>query len=277
MGDNNIHQWLQQARAKGLSDMEIKVKLKEQGWDNNQINEVISPGSLKSNVQTSQNLSYKKSDTDIEYTPRNHTIGSNIFKRTFADVKRACVPYLAFLIIGLIISVSLFFVITNVNIYIGTIISFLVIWTVFPFIGFGAVTILTSDTRDLGEIFSNTLKRLIPYLYTSFLSSLVITGGFFLFVIPGILMSLAFVSLPFVVAKENLSGFAALKRCYILARNFRGNIFGTLLMLSLFFIIIFALIFGLITLIFIITPENTSNVATWLIGFGVMFISLVTV
>lgn len=41
MSNNDINKWLEQARANGLSDMEIQNKLKEQGWSDIQINRVL--------------------------------------------------------------------------------------------------------------------------------------------------------------------------------------------------------------------------------------------
>ncbi|XOU94455.1 MAG: hypothetical protein ACNFW9_00130 [Candidatus Kerfeldbacteria bacterium] len=41
MANNDINKWLEQARAKGLSDMEIQNQLKAQGWSDIQINKVL--------------------------------------------------------------------------------------------------------------------------------------------------------------------------------------------------------------------------------------------
>jgi hypothetical protein len=77
--------------------------------------------------------------------------------------------------------------------------------------------------------------RLSAYLNTTFVAGLMIVGGFFLFIIPGIYLALCFSLLTGVMIVEEKYFRAAWKRCFELAAGEHNRLFIVGLMLALIY------------------------------------------
>ncbi len=64
----NINKWLEQARARDLSDMEIQKKLKAQGLDNKEINKVLVEAYHKNNITSNKKKQVKQKNKVINKT-----------------------------------------------------------------------------------------------------------------------------------------------------------------------------------------------------------------
>lgn len=262
---DNISQWLAQARASGLSDTQIREQLQKSGWNDGQINQLfVGP---PPSAQMSPGAA-----------PQYVAVGQNMFSRTWETVKHSLVPYIVFGLISvaaiLIINLVLFPLLKGSANLLLWFISYIVMGLAFAFVYYGSAVVMVSDDKRIGATLSATLKSFLKFFVTYILATIVILGGFMLFFIPGIFMSLAFALLPFVVAKENIWGMAALKRCYILARGHRGTIFVSLIVLSVIFFIIG---FGFSMLLFgaaLFSPENSDAAIAWTGGAGIIFIAI---
>ena len=87
-----------------------------------------------------------------------------------------------------------------------------------------AALIYTAVHREkrtgLGEAFGFALGKLFSFLWVAILSIIIIGGGSFLFIIPGILFAIWFILAPFVLMGEDARGMTALSR----SREYvRGN------------------------------------------------------
>ena len=232
MGTNEIHSWLEQARKGGLSNEQISDQLKKSGWNEVQIQEALKSQPL----QPSNSIP----SIDGEYSPRNYTIGKQSIRRALSLVRHLFVPYLLFMGIGVafVVAFNYFGKMFEMSLLVYAI-EFLIVMLVMSFVYYAGSVIVATEEKALGKIFSTTLRRFFPFYITMIISVLIIYGGMFLLIIPGILMAIAFSMLPFVMANEDVSWFAALRRCYILVRKFRGNMFAQYVLLYLLNLVFF--------------------------------------
>lgn len=73
-----------------------------------------------------------------------------------------------------------------------------------------AERVVTQRSFSVGEILSEAIRRWPRYLWTSFLVGLIILGLCFLFIVPGLIWSVYYLFVPYVVAVTSLSGKKAL-------------------------------------------------------------------
>ena len=118
-------------------------------------------------------------------------------------------------------------------------------------------------------ILKASFKKVLSFFWVSFLKSLIILGGFLLFIIPGIIWAVKYGFAPLAVILENRKGISALRRSAELTKGYRWPIFKREILLGyLQFIIqtVFTVIFVLVNLF-----GNLGTVAT-IISFILYFI-----
>lgn len=246
MEDNQIIEWLKLARSQGLSDKEIQAQLRSHGWADDQIADLLySPVSkFRTNPPLSGQPSNNPAETQREYYPQNYTPGSHIFSRAWAIVRQywktmivAIIPLIIATLLILFLSGSLA---SNVFFFI---VCYLIFWCIILYAQLVMTVIIGREEQSINTAFSISFRLFLKFILTTTLSSLIIIGGYMLFVIPGILMMLAFTTLPYIIVREEKWGWAAITRSYCLAKNFRGMIFGDYLILWVFTFLIFIGIF----------------------------------
>jgi hypothetical protein len=75
-------------------------------------------------------------------------------------------------------------------------------------------------TIKISWLYRQSLKKLLSYLWIFALLLLIITLGFFLFIIPGIIWLISFNFAIYILISEDLRGFAALRRSRALVKNY---------------------------------------------------------
>lgn len=74
---------------------------------------------------------------------------------------------------------------------------------------------------------------IVPYFLTSLLMSIITVGGYFLFIIPGIILQIFFSLYTFIILRENKTGLRALLTSREYIRGYGGVIFIYLLILAI--------------------------------------------
>lgn len=129
-----------------------------------------------------------------------------------------------------------------INLHTGLFTILAIVGVIVAFIMYGAYIFLTSElyhdrTVDLGQVLGKALSRFIPVFIAYLLSSIVITIGFFLLIIPGIILLFRLcLVLPVTVLEEDRRGTDPLYRSAALTKGHAWKIF--LMGLALFVILI---------------------------------------
>lgn len=88
------------------------------------------------------------------------------------------------------------------------------------------------------EAFRKSWRKIVPFIWISVLSSLVVTGGFMLLIIPGVIFAIWFTFAGYVLVSENLKGMDALLRSRQLVKGNWGRVFGRFFLLGLILLLV---------------------------------------
>lgn len=125
----------------------------------------------------------------------------------------------------------------------------------------------------IGEAYKRGLPKIIPYLWVSILSGFITLGGFFLFIIPGIIFAVWFSLAKFIVIAENVKGMNALLKSREYVKGMWGSVFWRLLFIILL-VFLFSLTFVVILVLLKIPLELVKGISNFF--FALFFIPLVT-
>lgn len=90
-----------------------------------------------------------------------------------------------------------------------------------------------SEPASIGRSYGHAMRLFGPLFGALLLYGLLVTLGFFLLILPGILLMLSYAFWAQVVMVERLGGMAALRRSGALARGRKGRVFAIFLLLGL--------------------------------------------
>jgi hypothetical protein len=109
----------------------------------------------------------------------------------------------------------------------------------------------TSDGEAIGvwESYDLSMRLFWRYIWTSILYILIVLGGVFLFIIPGIIWGTRYVFAPYVVLIEGTCGREALSRSKALTKDRLLSIFGRELVLGLLFFLVITIPLALLILL----------------------------
>jgi type II secretory pathway pseudopilin PulG len=121
---------------------------------------------------------------------------------------------------------------------------------------------------SIGKALARGWSVLGSGIWISFLSFIIVLGGYILFVIPGIIFSIWFSLALYVLVNENKKGMAALKRSKELISGYIIAFWGRTLLFSLFLGVIFFLFFFLIKFASVLLPflSYASTIASIIIA-----------
>ncbi len=102
------------------------------------------------------------------------------------------------------------------------------------------------ENTGIKESYKRGFKILSPYVWVYFLLTIIIIGGFLLFIIPGVLFSIWFSLAIFILVFEERKGFNALFRSKHLVKGKFWGVLGRFLILGLIIVIGLFLVFALI-------------------------------
>lgn len=103
---------------------------------------------------------------------------------------------------------------------------------------------ISTDTNIINS-FKNGFKKILSYWWLTLLSGFLIFGGFLLFIVPGIIFTIWFTFIYFILINENVKGFAAISRSKeyvkgywysVVARDILGFLIGVLASIPLMLI-----------------------------------------
>ena len=103
------------------------------------------------------------------------------------------------------------------------------------------------EVIDIAESYLVSVRLLVPYVWTWILYSLIVLGGLFLFIIPGIIWSVRYILAPYAVIIEGTSGKAALSISRALTQG--KNIFIYVFGFGVLFFLVISIPLLLITLL----------------------------
>ena len=109
------------------------------------------------------------------------------------------------------------------------------------------------------EAFQKTQNKIISCLWIAFLSGFIITGGMFLFIIPGMLFSIWFSFVYYILITENLNGINALLKSKEYIKGKFWGVLWRLIFIGLFIGLLYVFIFFLASLLFEFLQKNNYN------------------
>lgn len=280
MSEQNIIEWLKQARRQGVSDMQIQARLKSAGWSDEKISQVLH-GDYALNGQNIQ-----KQDLIISKIATLPNI-TELTKKAWALYRWR---YKHFLIIGfifflielllygissLLVGGSFFinllqsgaiesnpiayFVLIFIVIMAMAIVSSLIIGIFFAWLQGTVVDVLQSAGPKISLVSAmrRTLKLTFPIWWVVILSGFFTAGAAFLLIIPGIIFSVWFSLAFFLPVTENVRGWQALLKSKEYVRGLWLPVFTS----QIAFCLMFGAAVGLISLILgLLLPDNVSAV-----------------
>jgi len=98
------------------------------------------------------------------------------------------------------------------------------------------------ENIGIKESFKRGKPILIPFAWVSFLTAIVLFGGFLLFIIPGIIFTIWFLFAPYILVSEGTKGMKALFRSKDLVRGKWFQVFWRIIIIFIVFIIFFSII-----------------------------------
>jgi len=110
---------------------------------------------------------------------------------------------------------------------------------------------VTSGSSSVGTAYKKGLSLFFPFIWLNFLITISVLGGFVLFIIPGIIISIWLSQSNYVLFTEGNKGMSALAKSWHYVKGRAGSVFWRFLFLGFIFLlisIVVGLIFGSSTL-----------------------------
>ena len=167
----------------------------------------------------------------------------DLFKNSFEFYKRHLSNILVLMLIPLVYNLAVVFLIGRVQGVIYTVL--LVLLGIGMFLSYIAFMqyIARDGQGSVGEMFSTSLKYILPLIWVQLLVGFVVFGGFILFVVPGIIFSIYLGVVIWALFSEGRRGMNALVTSWHYVRGHGWAVFGRQLVLGLF-AVVFTLIFS---------------------------------
>lgn len=290
----DINAWLEKSRRAGVSDEKIKEMLKDSGWADEQIFELLSGHTF---AQPQNNNSFAPMSSINNSANGSPTITNQIgtggaLPGVFALAKQAVdllksrignfiIIILISMALGGALGLIIFFVLAGAGLavfgfsdganavsIITAILGAIGIWAVvsFVFSWVQAAIMITIINRQIkiGETLSRSFKIMVSYWWLSLLMSFFIGGASMLFAIPGIIFSIWFSMAMFILISENIKGMQALLKSKEYVRGYWWAIFGRNFAIS----ILISIPLMLITLVLSSTENNILiSIFNFIVGF----------
>ena len=259
MENQDIKNWLRQARANGLSDMQIQLFLKGAGWTNEQIDDVLrtditpnktfrdnrvytppaSGGTLPSFFELLQSaweaLTAKAGQftavvaiyfgTELLVLLISTLLTGGAILYLTGDLASGNTD-LSSIFSGLAVS---FFA----GIIIGLLFAAIILWAQ------AAIILVAGQDGPSGGKFKQAARLILPLAWIGILNSFFVGGASMLFVIPGLVLAVWFMFAPYIMVMENVRGWQALLRSKEYVRGYWWPVFWRLIGFGLISFIFF--------------------------------------
>jgi hypothetical protein len=126
----------------------------------------------------------------------------------------------------------------------------------------GSIAMMVYVAQDGATDFKGALvsgnRLLIPYIWAGFLVGLVTLGGFLLFIIPGIIMSVMLTLTAYSVVAENKRGLDALIQSWHYVKGHGMAVFGRMLAMGLILLVLIMIV-GAVTGLSVASPNSINS------------------
>lgn len=217
MIDQKLLEYIAEAKRQGAGEDQIKAALVQAGWQNEAIDEAFSGASMPP-VPSSDNHSLPSAGALLQealslYVKR-FSIFMGITMLTLAPLALVvALPFVAVLGTGMVFLLAVLLVL------------FVAIGSAWGQIALIYAIKDTEERIGIMESYRRGWGKILSYWWMSFLTSIIIFGGLFLFVIPGIIFSVWFSLGIFVLIAEDRKGMDALLKSREYVRGRWGSVF----------------------------------------------------
>ncbi len=97
-----------------------------------------------------------------------------------------------------------------------------------------AMTAYAGGTVSFDMLFGEKMRTLWHYVLAVLLSAVTVLVGFILLIVPGIVLQVGLLFVPFLILDKDMQPVASLKESWRLTKGYKWNLFGFLLLLILF-------------------------------------------
>ena len=279
--EDNIQTWLKNARAAGFSDTQIRAQLKQVGWNDIQINQLLG-ASVDNTMATT---------ATEPVVPMLSLPGVfSLMKEAWETFKAQFVKFLLIIVIFSVVSglfyfgfwilsalligasaaslLSLDWLQSTTGWIVGILIVFLAIlifWLVFSLISawMQAAVLVTirhgKNPSSFDDIFRESFKLIIPLWWLTILVGFFVGGSSLLLFIPGILVSVWLSMSFFVMVSENIRGMQAILRSREYVRGAWWAVFGRILAPVMMFAAVIIIVNLILTIPLIFFRDSIVN------------------
>jgi hypothetical protein len=117
-----------------------------------------------------------------------------------------------------------------------------VIFLLAVIMSFGGLSILFAGASDrtltIGGAIKTGVKRTIPFIWVMFLQGIIVTGGFFLFIVPGFIFMTWFLFTPYIMFTEDIKGTRALLKSREYVRGHGWDVFLKLVVIMVIYMVL---------------------------------------
>jgi len=252
MPNPELTEYIKAALEKGVPKETIVATLLDQGWQEQPIEEAFAAFQTPPQTVQTEIASTTTSRSDLE-----PSVDSQI-KNAWRNFSSKATPFIIISLVPPIFGTLLQYLISPLsalsssNTQANPMAAFTllqklsspgVIWTVILslIVGFLINLIIQSISQialiytagetdpSLGAAYKKGLFKLFSYWWIYILAGFFITGGFLLFIVPGIIFGIWFTFVFYVLILENIKGFKALLRSRALVKNFWFSVYARIL------------------------------------------------
>ena len=244
MANQELISYISQQIERGVNQEDIKRALRENGWEDMQIEE-----GFHSAQQSSTAPQNKKEVFALE----ENTIGTNaklpgvfklleetisLYKQKFRTITGVMGIYFAYQIIFYLIIYfamdfisSSFGLLGSLTLFVLMLVSVVVVtWSNLALI----ISFIAPEHISVANAYKKGGKKILSYVWISFLVGIIVLGGLPFLIVPAVVFATWFAfAIYILVAEENVKGMNALLKSREYVRGYWWNVFGRLFLFSL--------------------------------------------
>jgi hypothetical protein len=239
-----VREYTKRAREKGLSDVEIRQNLLNNGWDVSEVDEALGAGRVSGGPVETGSLGQESKEAEEVAEPNVGSILQNVWERIVQRSGQLLVVTAASvlltagvvaLVLGFARSIgsAYFFMEAIEGGYIGYFIGYflvagVVMLVVFQYFLTVVTVILGKEPHSLKEVLRIAWGRLFPVIVASIAVGAIMMAGFIFFIIPGIIAYTMLSMTVYAVVLDRMSSWDAIQYSRSLTKGYRGLILVTL-------------------------------------------------
>lgn len=245
MINQELNNYVKQQLESGVDKEKIKKDLILNGWQSSDVEESFNL------VQKNNNTSQFQQEATLNSDSSSLPSATEILKQAWAIYKNKFTIFLGVTIIPVLFFAIFSFLLKQKSSILISLFLILLIFLVQIWWQLAVIYIIKDPEEKIGifEVYRRSWSKLFSYFWVVVLSTFILLGGYFLFIVPGIIFSVWFSFAVFILAQENLKGMDALLKSREYVRNKWGEVLGRLFLVGLLFSVPFLLLNGLVALL----------------------------